>query len=1118
MGNHREKFANLLQILLFQLKGDLKTAEMNLKTSLPDLETDSIFNIGTWVWLLQKQVSLQPSNQDLINIKYQSYIQFLCTKWKEKYPRIWEDGTQDIFLSNLAIVYAALWETKNARNIHSVQKTMTDIRDYVFDHLLVGGTVISGKQDRSVSADQLLAVMPFGMFSPEDLIIVEAVTKMEHLLKNETGILPFHRAKTDDTSATAMMALYFLEKSDYQKAKFFADKVRMYLKKDKLAEVILAIYDFFVGDGLDMKEEIIHEPLGNGNVYVKQLTERIPHFPTLFDNLKLACQIITSSVVKKVFVEISNLDKTWTRQDCLSPVKKEDLIVYEKKISPFPKHGKYLYYFVAELENGEKIVSKTYELSTFAIRKVERFELVSHSEKEIILAIRDLQGSRGLSVKIQDQGVEFEFINHLKGKNQIKKKDGEISIRSDDYQVYVCLDRPKIKIDKNNHRILETHPLFPPIEWKVDADNHLHSFTFHWFSPEDEQFYGFGERYNSVEQRGNIIDCFVYNQYRDQGTRTYFPVPFYLTNKDYACFIDTNTYTSFDLANELKDKCSITIEQPPNTENTKIHYFFGTYKDQVQAFTKKTGKPKMVPVWALGPWMSSNNWDRESVVRTVIEKTKSLNIPATVIVLEQWSDETTYYMFNDAEYDLKHPAEGFKYEEIKFPEWGRWPNPKELIKFIHENHLKLILWQIPIQKYLNKQKHPLKDQDEAYMIEKGYVVKNPDGTPYRIPENWFTGSLLMDFRNEDGRKWWFSKRQYLIDIGVDGFKTDGGEFVFGKDLIFADGQTGSEMRNQYPNDYISAYFEFAQQNGGITFSRAGYTGAQKFPAHWAGDERSTFAAFKRSLIAGINAGLSGIVFWGWDLAGFNGDIPSAELFMRSAAMAAFCPIMQYHAESKAEYNQDRTPWNIAERTGNDEVIKVYRFFANVRMNLIPYIYEQSLKACEKGLPLMRALMIEYPKDLRVRGIYDEYLFGEDLLVAPVIKEGELSRKVYLPEGIWFHFWTNEKIYGPKFIHVSAPMDQIPVFIKANRAILLNLDQTKQIGSCVGNDVSKYHTPVCKIFYNDDFEHTLVDHLNHYVNISVKKCKDILTVNVASDLEKIEIEVVGTNRQIEIVRV
>lgn len=187
------------------------------------------------------------------------------------------------------------------------------------------------------------------------------------------------------------------------------------------------------------------------------------------------------------------------------------------------------------------------------------------------------------------------------------------------------------------------------------------------------------------------------------------------------------------------------------------------------------------------------------------------------------------------------------------------------------------------------------------------------------------------------------KRQYLVDeVEIDGFKTDGGEFVFGDDVQFSDGRTGKEMRNAYPNLYIGEHYRYInEKRDGIVFSRAGFTGAAQMPAHWAGDEKSTFAAFQRNLCAGLNAGISGVPFWGWDLAGFSGEIPSAELYARSASMAAFCPIMQYHAESKAEFNQDRTPWNIAERRNAPWVIDVYRYYAKLRMAMLPYIAEEA---------------------------------------------------------------------------------------------------------------------------------------------------------------------------------
>ena len=275
------------------------------------------------------------------------------------------------------------------------------------------------------------------------------------------------------------------------------------------------------------------------------------------------------------------------------------------------------------------------------------------------------------------------------------------------------------------------------------------------------------------------------------------------------------------------------------------------------------------------------------------------------------------------------------------------------------------------------------------------------------------------------------KRKYLVDeVQIDGFKTDGGEFVFGDEVQFADGRTGKEMRNEYPNLYIREHYQYIhEKRNGIVFSRAGFTGASRMPAHWAGDEKSTFSAFKRNLCAGLNAGISGVPFWGWDLAGFSGEIPSAELFARSAAMAAFCPIMQYHAESKAEFNQDRTPWNIAERRNAPWVLDVYRYYAKLRMALLPYIMEEAEKSVKTGVPLMRALWLEYLEDKKAGNIYDEYLFGDDLLVAPVVEEGKTEREVYIPRGSWKHLFTGEEFEGARTVTLKAEINEIIVLQK-----------------------------------------------------------------------------------------
>ncbi len=560
-------------------------------------------------------------------------------------------------------------------------------------------------------------------------------------------------------------------------------------------------------------------------------------------------------------------------------------------------------------------------------------------------------------------------------------------------------------------------------------------------------WYGFGERYNALNQSGNRVDQFVYNQYKEQGLRTYMPMPVGYTDAGFGLHLATDSYSWFDLAAPEETRFGV------EADRLTIDLLSGSVAEQVSQFMALTGDPEPVPAWALGPWMSSNNWDSEAEVRKQVALTLEHDIPATVLVIEAWSDEATFYIFNDAQYAEKPGGEAFSYADFSFPGWGRWPDPKGLAEHLHDNHLRLILWQIPIIKQSAALKHLQKRNDENHFFAEGFGVQHPDGTPLRLPEGWFKDSLLLDFSNPAGRDWWFSKRQYLIDeLGVDGFKTDGGEMVWGKDLVFADGRTGLEHRNAYPREYISAYYRFARQNGGICFSRAGYTGAQTFPAHWAGDERSTWDAFKRSILAGLSAGMSGVIFWGWDLGGFSGEVPSAELYVRSAAMACFCPIMQYHAESKAEFNQDRTPWNIAERSGDERALTGYRFYANLRMSLMPYLRREAAWCVAEKQPLLRAMLLDFQDDSRAAPLWDQYMFGRDLLVAPIIREGEVARQVYLPEGRWWHLFHNRWYEGGETHRVDAPFEEIPVFLRAGAVLPLAFHQAARLGAAMPSDI------------------------------------------------------------------
>ena len=320
------------------------------------------------------------------------------------------------------------------------------------------------------------------------------------------------------------------------------------------------------------------------------------------------------------------------------------------------------------------------------------------------------------------------------------------------------------------------------------------------------------------------------------------------------------------------------------------------------------------------------------------------------------------------------------------------------------------------------------------MIAKGYCVREADGRPYRNRGWWFPLALIPDFTSSEARAWWLAKRRYLVEeIGIDGFKTDGGEHAWGHDLRYAGGSRGDQENNLYPVHYAAAYGDLLESFGRqpVTFSRAGFAGSQAHGCFWAGDEDSTWEAFRASITAGLTAGACGITYWGWDLAGFSGEIPEPELYLRAAATACFSPIMQYHSEYNfhRKPSRDRTPWNIAERTGDPTVLEVFRSLAQLRERLVPYLAEQTKSSIERDLPLMRSLALVFPDEPEIWEHPYQYMLGDDFLVAPVTEQGRREWEAYVPAGHWVDAWTGQEAVGPRHVRREAPLEQIPLWCR-----------------------------------------------------------------------------------------
>ena len=541
--------------------------------------------------------------------------------------------------------------------------------------------------------------------------------------------------------------------------------------------------------------------------------------------------------------------------------------------------------------------------------------------------------------------------------------------------------------------------------------------------------YGMGEKFDSLNQKGHHVVNRVEEKFCFQGDKTYNPTPFFWTDTGFGLYVDTCETTEFDFAED-----EIRVNLP---ECADVVLFSGTPEVMLREYMCLFGTAKLPPEWALGVWVSANRWNKQADVEQLLEKLDTYDFPASVVVLEAWSDEATFYIWNGARYVPRADGTPLSLEDFDFLE-SPWPDPVKMIQQLHNAGKKLLLWQAPVYKQLEPGEKPnLQNKlDWEGAIEQKLCVCFSDGTPYHIPQGkWFPGSMVPDFTNPAARASWFGKRQYLLDMGVDGFKTDGGEFIHSTDVKFCDGSTGQQGVNRYPRDYTESYRDFIGSER-VLFSRAGFSGQHTVPCHWGGDQQSQNRELASVLKAGLSAAASGILFWGFDIAGFAGPLPTLDLYRRATQMACFCPIMQWHSEPDggqfrnlmpgAEGNNERSPWNMAQIYNAPEFLDEMRYWHKLHEQLRPYLWETAKRCVKESKTILRPLVYEWPKDSNVLYCQDEYLLGNDLLVAPLLEENAHSRGVYLPQGTWTDFFSGKIYAGNQTIDIDAG-DKLPVF-------------------------------------------------------------------------------------------
>jgi len=528
---------------------------------------------------------------------------------------------------------------------------------------------------------------------------------------------------------------------------------------------------------------------------------------------------------------------------------------------------------------------------------------------------------------------------------------------------------------------------------------------------ENQPVYGFGERFNALDQARRILVNASSDLPDAKGTGTYIPIPFFMDLRGYGIWLDTYAEATFDLGVTSRDEFVVRFRD----RRLRIVFFEGPgFPRILERYTGLVGRAKLPPHWAFAPWKSRNWHPDTAAVYEDVERYRQLGLPASVLVLDSpWA--TNYNTF-----------------EMNRRQFG---DPDAMVRHIHDLGFKLCLW---LTAFVNETtftpsepelvgKIPLTaaaNYEEARRA--GYFLKTDSGDVYLA--TWWKGrGGLIDFTNPAAVDWWKDQVRRAIRLGADAFKADGGEGSFVGDARFAGGEDAAVMRTRYSVLYNQALESLIQSDlhgDGVLLMRSGSVGNHDLPFFWAGDNESNFGAengLPGVVLAGLNAGLSGVPLWTSDLGGYEktARTPGDDvLFVRWTEFSAFSPIMQLHS------GINLGPWDYGERA-----LDIFRAYSRLHMSLFPYRYAAAEESARTGMPLMRALVLEHPLDAEARRATDEYYFGPDLLVAPVVTPGT-QRSVHLPEGEWVDYWTGARVAGPADLVVDAPLDRIPLWVKA----------------------------------------------------------------------------------------
>lgn len=524
----------------------------------------------------------------------------------------------------------------------------------------------------------------------------------------------------------------------------------------------------------------------------------------------------------------------------------------------------------------------------------------------------------------------------------------------------------------------------PPFSFIKRGSDNSRSINPVWSLSPGEKIFGCGESATTLNKVGQKVNFFVTDPQGPESPDMYKPVPFFFSNRGYGMFMHTSAPVTADFGQSYIGANKLFMAD----EQMDIFIFLGEPKDILGEYTALVGRPEMPPLWSFGTWMSRITYFSEAEGREVAQKLRAEKIPSDVIHFD------TGWFGVDWQCDYAFAAD-------------RFDNPKQMLDDLKAQGFRTCLWQLP---YFTP-----KNKFFPELIEKNLYVKNGKGQlPYE--------DVVLDFTNPETVKWYQEKLGNLISMGVGAIKVDFGEGA-PVEAIYHNGKSGLYEHNLYPLRYNKAVADITKQIHGenIMWARSAWAGSQRYPLHWGGDAATNNTGMQGTLRAGLSFGMSGFCFWSHDIGGFVTSTPD-DLYRRWLPFGFLTSHSRVHGAPPTE------PWHFGK-----EFTNYFRQCAELKYKLMPYVYAQAKQCTEQGLPMLRALLVEYPDDPGAWMVEDQYLFGSQLLVAPMLESGN-SRDVYLPgKDKWIDYQTG-KVYNPGWNHIACGKLPIIILVKDGSAI------------------------------------------------------------------------------------